>query len=52
MPQFMSQRLIAQYRDHRWGYGLVEPNGRPHIVCPQCGMVVLLCEHLRSAGVK
>ena|SRR5215468_2589706 len=48
MPQFMTQRLIAEYRDHSWGYGIVEPHGRPHIVCPQCRFVVLLCEHLSA----
>jgi hypothetical protein len=46
MPQFMTQRLIAEYRDHSRSYSLVEPHGRLHIVCPHCRMVVHLCDHL------
>lgn len=46
MPQFITQRLIARYRDHSLSYSLVEPHGRPHIVCPQCRSVVLFCDHL------
>lgn len=29
-----------------FSYGKVDPRGRPHLVCPQCGMIVLLCETL------
>jgi len=29
-----------------FSYGKVDPRGRPHLHCPQCGMVVLLCETL------
>lgn len=48
MQQFMTQRLIAKYLEQSWGYDLVEPHGHPHIVCPQCRWVVLLCEHLSA----
>jgi hypothetical protein len=46
MPRFMTQRLIAEYRDHSRSYSLVEPHGRLHVVCPHCRMVVHLCDHL------
>ena len=42
----MTQKLLKQYVDQSSAYETISPNGRLHIVCPQCGAVVLLFEDL------
>lgn len=49
MPRRMIQRYIEEYRDHSDSYEDFEADGRPHVVCPQCRVPVLLCGSLTDA---
>lgn len=46
MPKRMTPRLIEQYREQGAIYGKFNPEGRLHVVCPQCHTPVLLCDSL------
>lgn len=49
MTRQMSPKLIKDYRDQSWAYDNFAPEGRLHIVCPQCRALVLLFEDLPNA---
>lgn len=46
MPRKMIPRYIEEYRDQKAVYGMFNPEGRSHVVCPQCRALVLLCDSL------
>ncbi|WP_193370375.1 hypothetical protein [Pelagibius marinus] len=46
MPKKMTPRRVEQYREQGAIYERFNPEGRLHIVCPQCGGLVLLCDSL------
>lgn len=46
MPRKMSPHHIEAYRDQSFIYERFNPEGRPHVVCPQCRALVLLCDSL------
>ncbi len=51
MPKHMTPKALKAYADQSRTYEMFPPNGRPHIVCPQCGALVPLFEDL-NAEVK
>ena len=46
MPRRMIPRNVDEYRDQREAYEDFHPEGRLHVVCPQCRVLVLLCDSL------
>ena len=42
----MTPRLLQAFADQSWSYENFSPNGRLHIVCPQCRAVVVLFENV------
>jgi hypothetical protein len=42
----MTPHRVAQYREQDAIYEKFNPEGRLHVVCPQCGGLVLLCDSL------
>ncbi len=46
MPRRMIPRYIEEYRDQSSTYAAFNPEGRLHVVCPQCRALVLLCDSL------
>ena len=46
MPRRMIPRYIEDYRDQSTAYANFNPEGRLHVVCPQCRALVLLCDSL------
>jgi hypothetical protein len=46
MPRTMIPRYIEQYHDQSAAYTAYNPEGRMHVVCPQCQALVLLCDSL------
>jgi len=46
MPKRMTLRRVEQYREQGAIYQKFDPEGRLHVVCPQCGGLVLLCDSL------
>ena len=46
MPRRMIPYNIEKYRDQSRTYAMFNPEGRPHVVCPQCRALVLLCDSL------
>jgi hypothetical protein len=48
----MIPSYIEQYRDHRLAYTACNPEGRLHVVCPQCRALVLLCDSLSRTERK
>ena len=48
MPKRMTPRLLQAFADQSWSYENFSPNGRLHIVCPQCRALVVLFENLES----
>ena len=49
MPRKMTPRKLEDYRDQSYAYEDFDLAGRPHVVCPQCGVPVLLCQPLSDA---
>jgi ribosomal protein L40E len=48
----MIPRYIEQYRDQSLAYTTSNPEGRLHVVCPQCRAMVLLCDSLSRTERK
>jgi len=46
MPRRTIPRYIEEYRDQSAIYQMSNPEGRLHVVCPQCRAMVLLCDSL------
>lgn len=46
MPKRMTPRQIERYREQGAIYEKFNPEGRLHVVCPQCSAPVLLCDSL------
>jgi len=46
MPRKMIPRYNDEYRDQSVVYATFNPEGRMHVVCPQCQALVLLCDSL------
>ncbi|MEO3431150.1 hypothetical protein AAFN88_20010 [Pelagibius sp. CAU 1746] len=46
MPRTMLPHYIEKYRDQSRTYEMFNPEGRLHVVCPQCRALVLLCDSL------
>ena len=46
MPRKVVPRYIEDYRQHSVVYEKSRPEGRLHVVCPQCRALVLLCDSL------
>ncbi len=46
MPRRMIPRYLEEYRDQSLAYANFNPEGRLHVVCPQCRALVLLCDSL------
>lgn len=46
MPRKMGPPDIEKYRDQGAIYGAFKPEGRPHVVCPKCRALILLCDSL------
>ena len=49
MSKFMSPKRIKEYRDQSRAYDQFSPNGQLHIICPQCGALVVLFEKLKPS---
>jgi hypothetical protein len=45
----MTPARLQAYADQTWAYENFAPGGRLHVVCPQCGALVLLFENLTPA---
>lgn len=48
MPSYMTPKLLKDYRDQSSTYEEFFPNGRLHVVCPQCRNPVILYEGLKA----
>jgi hypothetical protein len=46
MPKKMMPQDLDRYREQSSVYGAFNPEGRPHVVCPKCRALVLLCDSL------
>ena len=46
MARVMTQKQVELYRDQCAAYEKFTPEGRLHVVCPQCLALVLLCDSL------
>jgi ribosomal protein L40E len=46
MPKKMTPQRVERYRDQGAIYEKFNPEGRLHVVCPQCSALVLLCDSL------
>lgn len=46
MPRKMMPQDLERYREQSSVYGMFNPEGRSHVVCPQCNALVLLCDSL------
>lgn len=46
MSKRMTPHRVEQYRDQGAVYEKFNPEGRLHVVCPQCGALILLCDSL------
>ena len=48
MPKRTTQRMIEQYPDQDWAYEQFHPKGALHIVCPQCRVIIPVCENIAT----
>ena len=48
MPKRITQRMIEKYANQDRAYESFHPKGALHIVCPQCRVIIPVCENIAA----